>query len=155
MLASLRRITASAIVVSMVVPALPASADDRYVRCESRNYRYNYCRVDTDNQVTLQRQLSRRDCVLWRTWGYDRRGIWVDQGCSAEFRAGRDGMSGGQAAAIGGVIVGGLILGSILANKDHGDRDPNVPSWAIGTFRGWDEYEGVEWELTITRNGAA
>jgi hypothetical protein len=153
MVASFRRVTAGAVVAALLVPALPASAD-RVVRCESRNYRYNYCRVDTDNRVQLMNQYSRRRCVLWQTWGYDRRGIWVDQGCGAEFRAGRDGISGGE-AAVAGAIVGGLILGSILANKDHGDRDRSVPSWAIGTFRGWDEYEGTEWELTITRNGAA
>jgi hypothetical protein len=153
MVASFRRVTAGAVVAALLVPALPASAD-RVVRCESRNYRYNYCRVDTDNRVELMNQYSRRRCILWQTWGYDRRGIWVDQGCAAEFRAGRDGISGGQ-AAVAGAIVGGLILGSILANKDHGDRDRDVPSWMIGTFRGWDEYEGTEWELTITRNGTA
>lgn len=153
MVASFRRVTAGAVVAALLVPALPASAD-RVVRCESRNYRYNYCRVDTDNRVTLMNQYSRRRCILWQTWGYDRRGIWVDQGCAGEFRAGKDGISGGE-AAVAGAIVGGLILGSILANKDHGDRDRDVPSWMIGTFRGWDEYEGTEWELTITRNGTA
>ena len=79
----------------------------------------------------------------------------MDQGCAAEFRTGKDGISGGEAAAVAGVIVGGLILGSVLANRDHGERDRDVPSWMVGTFRGWDDYENTEWELTITRNGAA
>lgn len=154
MFATIRRVTSAVLVASLLVPALPASADERVIRCESRNYRYNYCRADTDNRVMLMRQYSRRACILWQTWGYDRRGIWVDQGCGAEFRAGKGGISGGE-AAVAGAIVGGLILGSILANKDHGDRDRDVPSWMVGTFRGWDDYEGTEWELTITRNGAA
>ncbi len=154
MFATFRRVTAALVVLSLLIPALPASADERTIRCESRNYRYNYCRADTDNRVTLMRQVSRSRCILWQTWGYDRRGIWVDQGCAAEFRAGKDGISAGE-AAVAGAIVGGLILGSVLANRDHGERDRNVPSWMVGTFRGWDDYENTEWELTITRNGAA
>ena len=32
------------------------------------------------------RQLSRAACIQGRTWGYGRNGIWVSDGCRAEFR---------------------------------------------------------------------
>jgi hypothetical protein len=34
------------------------------------------------------RQRSDAACVQGRTWGYDRRGIWVDRGCRADFELG-------------------------------------------------------------------
>jgi hypothetical protein len=54
------------------------------VRCESDGG-YQYCRADTRNGVRLYRQLSRSSCQYNNTWGYDRRGVWVDNGCRAEF----------------------------------------------------------------------
>jgi hypothetical protein len=35
--------------------------------------------------VQLVRQISGSPCRQDETWGYDRRGIWVDRGCRAEF----------------------------------------------------------------------
>ena len=67
------------------------------VRCESRNYRQGYCEADTRGGVRLVRQLSRETrggrgaCVYGRTWGFDRRGIWVDHGCRADFALDRGG----------------------------------------------------------------
>ena len=54
------------------------------VRCESDGD-YQHCRADTRNGVRLYRQLSRSSCQYNDTWGYDRRGVWVEQGCRAEF----------------------------------------------------------------------
>lgn len=55
------------------------------VRCESRDNRVNVCAADPRGDVRLVRQLSDSRCVEGRTWGHDRRGIWVDGGCRAEF----------------------------------------------------------------------
>lgn len=61
---------------------------DRYgvIRCESRDGRQEFCRADTSDGVTLEKQLSDTDCVYRDNWGYDREGIWVERGCRAEFR---------------------------------------------------------------------
>lgn len=67
----------------------PALADVRSITCNSRDSQYQYCRVDTDNEVRLTRQLSSTYCEEGRTWGYDRNGVWVDKGCRAEFSVGR------------------------------------------------------------------
>lgn len=55
------------------------------VVCESRDGRRAFCPADTRFGVTLRRKTSDAGCVLNRSWGYDRSGIWVDQGCRAEF----------------------------------------------------------------------
>ncbi|MBM4254271.1 MAG: DUF3011 domain-containing protein [Deltaproteobacteria bacterium] len=58
-------------------------------RCASKGGRYSYCPTDTGGYVRLERQLSDRQCVKWQSWGYDSGGVWVDQGCRAEFTVGR------------------------------------------------------------------
>lgn len=64
------------------------------VRCESRNGDVRYC--DTNGaRAELIRQLSSSPCVRGRSWGSDRRGVWVSQGCRADFRLDRYGNGGG------------------------------------------------------------
>ncbi len=56
------------------------------VRCESSDRDYRRCSVPVRTGVQLIRQLSGTRCVQGRNWGWDRSGIWVDDGCRAEFR---------------------------------------------------------------------
>ncbi|HYM05616.1 MAG TPA: DUF3011 domain-containing protein [Terriglobales bacterium] len=56
------------------------------ITCASNDGRRNYCEADTRNGVVLTRQISGSPCDYGRTWGYDARGIWVDNGCRAEFQ---------------------------------------------------------------------
>lgn len=65
------------------------------VRCESQSERTRRCNANTRGGVTLTRQLSRTQCVQGRNWGWDNTGIWVSQGCRAEFVTGRGGGYGG------------------------------------------------------------
>jgi len=55
------------------------------VLCESDYNHSHTCGADTRFGVELRRQTSRTDCVFNRTWGYNSRGIWVSNGCRAEF----------------------------------------------------------------------
>lgn len=57
------------------------------VRCSSNDGRRHYCDIDTSRGVRLTQQISGSACVQGSTWGYDRRGVWVDRGCRAEFSA--------------------------------------------------------------------
>ena len=66
--------------------ATPQYNDQVY--CASDDGRRNYCGADTRGGVRLVRQRSDAPCISGRTWGYDRRGIWVDRGCRAEFITG-------------------------------------------------------------------
>jgi len=61
------------------------------VRCASRGYGYNLCQVDTGmgSRVYVLRQISDTRCVEGRNWGWNRAGVWVDQGCEAIFRVER------------------------------------------------------------------
>ncbi|HVF35570.1 MAG TPA: DUF3011 domain-containing protein [Candidatus Saccharimonadia bacterium] len=54
--------------------------------CESKDNRRRYCAADVaGGRVALTRNISRTPCVQGQSWGQDRRGVWVDQGCRAEF----------------------------------------------------------------------
>jgi hypothetical protein len=58
------------------------------VKVESKGMQRVYKRTSTKGGVRLHKQLSREACVEGVSWGFDRDGIWVDQGCRAEFQVG-------------------------------------------------------------------
>jgi hypothetical protein len=55
------------------------------VLCESMDGKRSVCATDTSAGVRLVRQISDSDCRFGRDWGYDENGIWVTNGCRAEF----------------------------------------------------------------------
>ncbi len=69
-------------------PPVSMRIQDRVVRCESTNGRTVQCAVDTRGGVRLASQISNSSCIQGRSWGWDRRGIWVSNGCRADFRVG-------------------------------------------------------------------
>jgi len=86
----------------------PGYGGPRTFRCESRDGRVEHCAVSTRGGVRLSRQLSRGPCVQGSTWGYDRGGVWVSQGCRAEFEIDdRDGRHHGWQDWRGGDDYGG------------------------------------------------
>ncbi len=80
--------------VSMQAQAQPYYDSSGYgptIVCKSSGYSQNWCAADTRGGVSLVRRISDSACVEGQTWGYDRNGIWVTQGCQAEFAVGRYG----------------------------------------------------------------
>jgi hypothetical protein len=67
------------------------------VRCESRDNRSRSCNmsVGRNGEIRMLRQLSDKPCVEGRTWGQTRSGVWVTQGCRAEFVVSRRGSRSG------------------------------------------------------------
>jgi len=140
------RVVSALTCLALIAP--PPAFASRTIRCESDRYRYHYCRLDTDSRVELTRQLSSTRCREGDNWGYDRRGVWVDRGCAAEFRVGRGGDGSGAAAA---AMLG---IAAIAAIASHSQKDNDVASWAVGTFRGHDDREGTDVALTILPGGS-
>jgi hypothetical protein len=54
--------------------------------CESGDMRRHWCHEGQNGEVRLVRQRSNAPCIQGRTWGRDRNGVWVDQGCRADFQ---------------------------------------------------------------------
>lgn len=53
--------------------------------CESAAGERRHCPADTSAGVLLVRSTGSMACLLGRHWGYDDAGVWVMDGCSAEF----------------------------------------------------------------------
>jgi hypothetical protein len=70
------------------VAAVPVAAEIPLITCQSTNNGREHCRTDTRFGVTLHRQISDNPCVRDRTWGVDRDGVWVTNGCRGEFTLG-------------------------------------------------------------------
>ncbi len=79
--------------------AVTASADDQTVpaqtpaeqnriTCTSQPGGRQHCPADTSKGVALLSSTGAAPCLLGKTWGYDDTGVWVSDGCSAEFFAG-------------------------------------------------------------------
>jgi CxxC motif-containing protein len=67
-------------------PGPPAYAPPQLVTCSSNNGKRNWCNIGNSRDVQLVRQISGSPCVRGSTWGIDQRGLWVDNGCRADFR---------------------------------------------------------------------
>jgi hypothetical protein len=63
----------------------PGTDYGRTIRCESQDERTRRCSASVRSDVRLVRQLSDTRCIEGRNWGWDRSGVWVSQGCRAEF----------------------------------------------------------------------
>lgn len=148
------------------------------LECSSSGYHYQYCRADTYNAVRLAHQQSKTSCEYGRSWGYDGRGIWVDNGCSAIFEYGygangndsgyqqRSGRhhdnSGGVVAGVAALAILAAIADSSSSHHQHGGynsgQDDNattaeVPEWAVGGFNGSDDVSGTPIDINVDRGG--
>lgn len=72
-------------VLFVMAMGLQRGMAQRAVACSSDNGKRHYCDVDTRGGVTMVRQHSDAACEEGYSWGYDRRGVWVDHGCRADF----------------------------------------------------------------------
>jgi hypothetical protein len=66
-------------------PGMARAAFARSLMCQSKNNGKATCPADTSYGVQLARQLSKNDCERGKDWGFDQNGVWVDNGCRAEF----------------------------------------------------------------------
>lgn len=73
---------------SPVFPGILPAGGSYGMYCASDSGGRVICPTAVSGGVTLARQRSNSPCIYGSTWGYDRRGIWVDCGCRADFQIG-------------------------------------------------------------------
>lgn len=112
----------------------------RRIRCESWNYRLRVCSVFTNGRVVLERRHAGR-CRFNRDWGFDRRSIWVRNGCRASFAYGSGGYypdynSGRNDTAliIGGVAVAAGLIAVLSNSGGSGSSDSRSDSPKASPF---------------------
>ena len=67
-------------------PGPGAQPGGQFARCESINYQPARCPMFTGGGVALRNVLG-GSCQQGRSWGFDRAGVWVSNGCRADFIA--------------------------------------------------------------------
>jgi hypothetical protein len=63
----------------------PLLAQAALVKCESKPGQRQDCPANTSKGVALVRSSGDAACLLGKTWGFDDKGVWVSDGCVAEF----------------------------------------------------------------------
>jgi hypothetical protein len=129
-------------IVSLLTAALLAlTAGDALaerIRCSSQDYRYAFCGVrQRIVSVRLVKRHSKRPCNQFRTWGWQRDGIWVDDGCDADFDVVLRDYGPGPRPPMPGPPVQGPPPGV------------NPSPWTVG------EWRGQGYRLSIYRGGSA
>ena len=89
-LAKLRFLFFAAVFAALSASHLSAQSGTTYrdgprITCASDDGNRHYCAADTRYGVRMVNQRSGSPCKQGYSWGYDRRGIWVDRGCRADF----------------------------------------------------------------------
>jgi hypothetical protein len=82
------------------------------VICESDDGHRRHCSADTSGGVRITKRLSKSNCVYNHDWGYDNNGVWVANGCRAEFNV-RSNAS---------VAAQGLANNVVLCESENGRR---------------------------------
>jgi hypothetical protein len=137
---------------ALCLPTAPASAQST-VECHSRNYQYEECWAGPVDTPQLVHQISSADCIVNRSWGYNRRSgyIWVADGCAGVFADVR-GYHHGRGDSFdrgaryyderghdAGAVAAGVVLGAIIAgassHKDKRHSTSNV-SWSDTRYSG-------------------
>ena len=112
---------------ALVMTAFSSGAWARSIVCESENGQTQHCYADTSGGVSLSTQYSRASCRQGSTWGYDNRGIWVSNGCRAQFDLGSYRSNHGSdrdSKAAAALAIGLIGAAAIAAHNDHdNDRD--------------------------------
>ena len=112
--------------VLLIFPSMATAQDS--IKCESNNGRRNYCGNYDPNQVRFEKQISGSPCVQGRSWGVDRSGLWVDNGCRAYFTVRRRGNREQGRRGYAGDNPNGWW------NRDPNDRWPPGGNWRGGRW---------------------
>lgn len=87
----------------------PTAIQSQSIRCESYELSRRYCKAPFPGDVQLAVNLAHTDCIPETDWGYDKKGIWVNNGCSAKFKV------------------------------FHRGNPNQIPGWLLGNFVGRDK----------------
>lgn len=98
------------------------------IRCESNDNRSRSCNFtgNSRGEIRLLRQLSGKPCVENQTWGRSRNGVWVTQGCRAEFVIGRGNRGGNPRPPGANVRPPGDLGNGIPGGQQPGVLQPGV-----------------------------
>lgn len=121
----------------------PSNASSGTVECSSDGRR-RHCRVDNidPESVMMDRKLSQAPCFKGQSWDADAYGVWVSEGCRAEF--GYVTRGGGNRPP-GDVSVPRLKAACVArAARDWGVTEANLDTGEPRQVRDW------EWEVTVS-----
>jgi hypothetical protein len=83
-----RSLWAAVLLLTAQRAAYAQAANPPTVTCVSKPGERAHCAADSSQGVALTSSSGESPCLLGKTWGYDDQGVWVADGCVAEFVVG-------------------------------------------------------------------
>jgi|SRR3954469_15632822 hypothetical protein len=72
-------------ILFVLTGAMAMAQSNNVFTCSSDDGRLHSCRVNTNQPIQFVRQRSDAQCIAGQTYGIDRGGVWVTNGCRADF----------------------------------------------------------------------
>jgi hypothetical protein len=96
------------------------------ITCSSADVPRQHCAANTSAGVLMARTLGSSACLLGKTWGYDDAGVWVLDGCSAEFivMGSPGGSAGGDTTVSGGEAQTSVL---VIAEAEKAESETDKP----------------------------
>jgi hypothetical protein len=76
------------IALIVLTGAMAMAQNGNIITCSSNDGQLHSCRVDSNQQIQFVRQRSDAQCIEGQTYGINRGGVWVTNGCRADFAIG-------------------------------------------------------------------
>lgn len=57
-----------------------------HFQCASKDFLFVHCEVQVPATINFGKQISNTRCIRDKNWGFDSKGVWVKDGCSAQFK---------------------------------------------------------------------
>src|SRR3954466_5969960 len=109
-------------ILFVLTGAMAMAQSNNVFTCSSDDGRLHSCRVNTNQPIQFVRQRSDAQCVQGQTYGIDRGGVWVSNGCRADFAVGDSNQAYNQGTYNNGTYNQGTYNNGQDRDNDH-DRD--------------------------------
>lgn len=151
---------------SSLVPNIAYAGDQVKITCDSDDFQLVRCPIKNEG-ARLLKQISASSCKRDRDWGYDRKGIWVDNGCAAEFLVTKESGSSSKDDKAAAALLGGLLLGALVVSamdetppSNNSNNNSNNNNWnannntGVNTASSWGNNNNVNTQSIVIPNWA-
>lgn len=118
--------------ITFIAIIAPQAQADEILTCKSNNYKYKHCLAKSQvSHASVHKQRSKTHCQKGSNWDYDRGGVWVDEGCGADFLV----ETGGESHSNSNNNSGGETMYGMMITRDIKRNSNDYKSYISGSLQ--------------------